>query len=325
MKYLVCGGAGYIGSHLCKWLRTAGHEVVVLDNFSTGHREAVRWGRLIEVDIGDKPALFDALRGEYFDAVVHLCARSLVGESMLAPYDYYENNVCGTLNVLQWMQQNGVDKFLFSSTAAVFGNPQLPLIDENHPVTPINPYGKSKLMVERILADAAAAYGLRSVALRYFNACGADASGELGEAHHPETHLIPNVLKAALSGNPVRIFGIDYPTPDGTCVRDYVHVNDLASAHELALDFMQTCGGAQTFNLGNGKGFSVRQVIDASETVTGQSIRREISPRRAGDPPILVAASDKAREVLGWRPEYTDIEHIIATAWRWHRQQVVTH
>lgn len=321
MKYLVCGGAGYIGSHLCKWLRTAGHEVVVLDNFSTGHREAVRWGRLIEADIGDKSALFDALHGEHFDAVVHLCARSLVGESMLAPYDYYENNVYGTLNVLQWMRRNCVDKFLFSSTAAVFGNPQSPLIDENHPVAPINPYGKSKLMVERILADAAAAYGLRSVALRYFNACGADASGELGEAHHPETHLIPNVLKAALSGNPVRIFGIDYPTPDGTCVRDYVHVNDLASAHELALSFMQTSDGAQTFNLGNGKGFSVRQVIDASETVIGQSIRREISPRRAGDPPILVAASDKARDVLGWRPEYTDIEDIIATAWRWHRQQ----
>lgn len=322
MKYLVCGGAGYIGAHLCKWLRTAGHEVVVLDNFSTGHREAVRWGRLIEVDIGDKSALFGALHNEYFDAVVHLCARSLVGESMLAPYDYYENNVCGTLNVLQWMLRNGVDKFLFSSTAAVFGNPKTPSIDENHPVAPINPYGKSKLMVERILADAAAAYGLRSVALRYFNACGADASGELGEAHHPETHLIPNVLKAALSGNPVRIFGIDYPTPDGTCVRDYVHVNDLASAHELALNFMQTSEGAQTFNLGNGKGFSVRQVIAASETVTGQSIRREICPRRAGDPPILVAASDKARDVLGWRPEYTDIEDIIATAWRWHRQQV---
>jgi UDP-glucose 4-epimerase len=323
MKYLVCGGAGYIGSHLCKWLRTAGHEVVVLDNFSTGHRGAVRWGRLIEADIGDKSTLFDALHGEHFDAVVHLCARSLVGESMLAPYDYYENNVCGTLNVLQWMRRNRVDKFLFSSTAAVFGNPQSPLIDENHPVAPINPYGKSKLMIERILADAAAAYGLRSVALRYFNACGADASGELGEAHHPETHLIPNVLKAALSGNPVRIFGIDYPTPDGTCVRDYVHVNDLASAHELALGFMQTSDGAQTFNLGNGKGFSVRQVIDASETVIGQSIRRETSPRRAGDPPILVAASDKARKVLGWRPEYTDIEHIIATAWRWHRRQVV--
>ncbi|WP_225780862.1 UDP-glucose 4-epimerase GalE [Xenophilus sp. Marseille-Q4582] len=319
MKYLICGGAGYIGAHLCKWLARVGHEVTVLDNLSTGHRAAVRWGRLIEADIVDRAGLFRALEGVHADAVVHLCARSLVGESMAVPYDYYANNVAGTLNVLEWMRTRNVDKFLFSSTAAVFGHPQAELIDEGHPTLPINPYGRSKLMVERILQDAAQAHGLRSVALRYFNACGADEQGDIGESHEPETHLIPNVLRAALSGERVRIFGDDYPTPDGTCVRDYVHVNDLASAHELALKFMACNEGAHVFNLGNGCGFSVKQVLAAAEEVVGRAIAAEAMPRRPGDPPVLVAASRKAREVLGWSPAYTDMTRIIDTAWRWHR------
>ena len=319
MNYLICGGAGYVGAHLCKWLAQAGHQVTVLDNLSTGHRTAVRWGRLIEADITDRTALHQALDGVRADAVVHLCARSLVGESMSRPYDYYANNVGGTLHVLEWMQAKGIDKFLFSSTAAVFGHPQTPLIDEGHPTAPINPYGRSKLMVEHILADAAQAYGLRSVALRYFNACGADEEGGIGESHQPETHLIPNVLKAALAGEPVRIFGQDYPTPDGTCVRDYVHVNDLASAHELALRFLHGQAGAHVFNLGNGSGFSVRQILAAAEQVVGQPLAREVMPRRPGDPPVLVAASQKAREVLGWAPAYGDIHRIIDSAWRWHR------
>lgn len=320
MKYLVCGGAGYIGAHLCKWLAEGGHEVTVLDNFSTGHRAAVRWGRLIEADIVDKTGLFNALQNERFDAVVHMCARSLVGESMTAPYGYYENNVAGTLNVLQWMQTHGVDKFLFSSTAAIFGNPQADRIDEQHPTKPINPYGRSKLMVEGILADAATAYGLKSVALRYFNACGADDSGLIGESHTPETHLIPNVLKAALGDASLRVFGDDYPTPDGSCLRDYVHVNDLASAHEKALDFMRMHEGAHVFNLGNGSGFSVRQVIRAAESVVGASITYDVAPRRPGDPPVLVAAAGKARDALGWTPQYVEIDRIIRSAWRWHCQ-----
>lgn len=320
MKYLVCGGAGYIGAHLCKWLATAGHEVTVLDDFSTGHREAVRWGRLIEVNIVDKAALFTALRDEHFDAVVHMCARSLVGESMTAPYDYYENNVVGTLNILQWMHGKGIDKFLFSSTAAVFGNPQTALIDESQPTSPINPYGRSKLMVEHMLADAAAAYGLKSVTLRYFNACGADESGLIGESHHPETHLIPNVLKAVLAGTPVRIFGNDYPTPDGTCIRDYIHVNDLASAHELALKYMEANEGRHVFNLGNGSGFSVREVIDAASEVVGKKVACDIVARRLGDPPVLVAASGKAQRVLGWQAKHSNIKDILASAWLWHQK-----
>ncbi len=235
-KYLICGGAGYIGAHLAKWLSDRGHRVIIMDNLSTGHRAALRWGELVEVDIRDRNALFEALGQRRFDGVVHMCARSLVGESMQLPYEYYENNVGGTLNVLEWMRHTGNDRFVFSSTAAIFGNPQAPLIDEQHPKAPINPYGRTKLMVEHLLEDAAKAYGLRSVSLRYFNACGADLGGEIGESHDPETHLIPNVLRSLLEPDRrLKIFGTDYATGDGTCVRDYVHVNDLASAHETRL------------------------------------------------------------------------------------------
>jgi UDP-glucose 4-epimerase len=307
---------------MAKCLAARDVEVTVLDNLSTGHREAVRWGDLIEADLMDPQSLDFAFSGQRFDAVMHFCARSLVGESVIEPYGYYANNVTGTLNLLETMHRHDVDRLVFSSTAAVFGTPVTELIDEDHPKAPINPYGASKLMVERILADAAAAYGLRSVALRYFNAAGASPDGDIGESHQPETHLIPNVLRSALgAGQALKVFGDDYPTPDGTCIRDYVHVDDLAEAHMLALDYMQHAPGAHAFNLGNGQGFSVRQVIQAAERVTGRSIPHEIAPRRQGDPPVLVASSNRARLQLGWKPRYVELEPIIESAERWHSSQ----
>jgi UDP-glucose 4-epimerase len=305
---------------MVRYLLASGHQPVVFDNLSTGHRAAVAHARLVEGDLLDRSALTALFGSTRFDAVMHFCARSLVGESVAEPYAYYENNVSGTLNLLQAMRAAGVDRLVFSSTAAVFGQPQAPLIDEEHPTRPINPYGASKLMVERILADAHRAYGLRSVALRYFNAAGADTSGEIGESHQPETHLIPNVLRAALGhGTGLKVFGDDYATSDGTCVRDYVHVNDLAAAHLQALGFMDAHDGAHVFNLGNGQGFTVLQVIEAARQVTGVPIACERAPRRAGDPAVLVASSARARELLGWQPAYGKIEAIIETAWRWHR------
>lgn len=319
MHILVCGGAGYVGSHVAYVLAERGHEVTVLDNLSTGHRQAVRWGRLIEADLL-KPETLDAGFDRPVDAVMHLCARSLVGESIGQPYDYYDNNVVGSLNLLRAMRRHGVGRLVFSSTAAVFGQPMRTPIDEDHPKAPINPYGASKLMVERMLADAASAYGLRSVALRYFNAAGAAADAGIGESHHPETHLIPNILKSALGqGSPLKVFGEDYATPDGTCVRDYVHVLDLADAHLHALDFMGRHVGAHHFNLGNGAGYSVLQVIQAARRVTGQRLPFEIEPRRVGDPDVLVAASGKARTLLSWAPRRSGIDDIVASAWRWHR------
>jgi UDP-glucose 4-epimerase len=319
MHILVCGGAGYVGSHACLALARAGFEVTVLDNLFAGHREAVRWGRLVEADIL-RPDTLDAAFDRKVDAVMHFCARSLVGESVTDPYAYYQNNVTGTLNLLEAMKRHAVDRLVFSSTAAVFGNPVTDVIDEEHPKNPINPYGASKLMVERILDDAATAYGLRSVALRYFNAAGAAADEGIGESHDPETHLIPNALKAAAGeGAGLKVFGTDYPTPDGTCVRDYVHVLDLADAHLRALAFMDREPGAHRFNLGNGNGFSVLQVIEAARKVSGRDIPYEVAPRRAGDPPVLVASSRLAREKLGWTPKFDHIEPIIETAWAWHR------
>ncbi len=319
MNVLICGGAGYIGSHMAKWLAMGGHAVSVVDNLSTGHRDAVRWGELIEADLLDPGSLDEVFSRRRFDAVMHFCARSLVGESMVRPYDYYSNNVVGTLNLLEAMRRGGVDRLVFSSTAAIFGEPVTATIDEMHPKQPINPYGASKLMVERILSDAAQAYGLRSVSLRYFNAAGASPDGDIGESHQPETHLIPNVLKAVLAqGGGLKVFGDDYATPDGTCVRDYVHVDDLAQAHELALAYMDRHEGAHAFNLGNGNGFSVRGVIDAAARVTGREVPFEVAARRAGDPAVLVASSGRARRELGWVPAHDSIESIIESAWRWH-------
>lgn len=321
MRILICGGAGYIGSHMARHLAAHDVEAIVLDNLSTGHHEAVRFGPFIHADLLD-PASLDTAFSTHgpFSAVMHFCARSLVGESVREPLDYYDNNVTGTLNLLRAMRRHGVDRIVFSSTAAVFGEPVSERIDESHPKAPINPYGASKLMVERVLADAAAAYGLRSVTLRYFNAAGASADGDIGEAHEPETHLLPNVLRAALGTGPaLQVFGDDWPTPDGTCVRDYIHVDDLAQAHRLALGYMASHPGAHAFNLGNGRGFSVREVIAAAEAATGRAVPHAFAPRRAGDPAVLVAASDLARRELGWSPQYTWLEDIIATAWRWHQ------
>jgi UDP-glucose 4-epimerase len=322
MKVLVCGGAGYIGSHMVRHLIAHGHEVVVFDSLTTGHREAVGTASLVVGNLLDPAALKALFSAHRFDVVMHFCALSLVGVSVAEPYLYYQNNVVGTLNLLQAMHAAGVAWLVFSSTAAVFGNPETALIDETHPTRPINPYGASKLMVERMLADAAHAYGLRSVALRYFNAAGANPSGEIGESHAPETHLIPNVLRAALGrgSGMLKVFGDDYATRDGTCVRDYVHVDDLAAAHLKGIEFMARNEGAHVFNLGNGQGFSVLEVIAAARRVTGVEIAFECVPRRAGDPPVLVASSAKARDALDWSPQFTDIDAILDSAWRWHLQ-----
>lgn len=320
MNVLVCGGAGYIGSHMVRYLQAKGHDVVVFDNLSTGHREAVGSALLVVGDLRHPDVLRKVFADNCFDAVIHFCANSIVSDSVADPYAYYENNSVGTLNLLKAMREADVTRLVFSSTAAVFGHPKRPFIDEEHPTAPINPYGASKLMVERMLADAAHAYNFRSVALRYFNAAGADFSGDIGESHQPETHLIPNVLRAALGhSHGMKIFGGDYDTRDGTCVRDYIHVNDLASAHLMALEFMEDHEGAHVFNLGNGQGFTVLEVVEAARGVTGLPIAYEMAPRRSGDPATLVASSDKAREMLGWAPLVTDIREIVETAWRWHR------
>tara|TARA_R110000851_G_scaffold229829_2_gene382559 strand:+ start:1131 stop:2111 length:981 start_codon:yes stop_codon:yes gene_type:complete len=324
MKVLVLGGAGYIGSHICKMLSHYSHKSVVVDNLSTGHRDAVRWSHFIEADILKPDALVRILQDEGpFDLIMHFCAKSLVGESVQKPALYYRNNVVGTLNLLDAMVETGHDKLVFSSTAAVFGMPEKDEIDEQHPRFPINPYGQSKKMIEDVLGDYHEAYGIKSVALRYFNACGADPEGDIGERHEPETHLIPNILKSATAGKTtlLKVFGDNYPTPDGTCIRDYIHVNDLASAHILAGEYLQTHAGAFAFNLGNGDGFSVFEVIKAAGKVIGQNIAYTIEAPRAGDPPVLVADAKKAGVVLGWQPDYTDIESIIATAWQWHQNE----
>lgn len=305
---------------MVRYLLDRDHHVVVYDNLSTGHRESVPSGTpFVHGDIGDAGKLARVFGEHRFDAVMHFCARSLVGESVVDPYAYYENNVGNTISLLDAMRHASVNRLVFSSTAAVFGHPVSDTIDESHPTAPINPYGQSKLMIEQVLSDAAGAYGLRSVALRYFNAAGASACGSIGEAHDPETHLIPNVLKAVLGkGKGLKVFGTDYDTRDGTCVRDYVHVNDLASAHLLAIEYMERNEGAFTFNLGNGEGFTVREVIAAAEKVTGRPVPHEFAERRPGDPAVLVASSRQARDELGWQPSMARMEDILASAWNWH-------
>lgn len=321
MKVLVVGGAGYIGSHMVKRLAQSGHETVILDNFSTGHRDAVIAGSLIEGDLADRPGLERVLR-DGFDAVMHFASFIQVGESVREPAKYYRNNYANTLNLLEAMVAAGVTRFIFSSTAAVFGEPDYVPIDEAHAKRPINPYGLTKLMVEQTLADFDRAYGLRYAALRYFNAAGADPDGELGERHDPETHLIPLALRAVSGrGGPLKVFGRDYDTPDGTCIRDYIHVSDLCEAHLLALEALDAGGQSEAFNLGNGNGFSVQQVLDTVESVTGARVPALDAPRREGDPARLVANAALAREVLGWRPRYQGLETIVAHAWAWERRQ----
>ena len=316
-KVLVVGGAGYIGSHMVKMLGRQGCDVTTLDDLSSGHRDAVLCGDFVQGDMGDRGVL-DAVLARGFDAVMHFASFIQVGESVQQPAKYYQNNVVNTLGLLDAMRSHGVGRFIFSSTAATFGEPQYSPIDERHPQQPINPYGRTKLMVEQVLADYERAYGLRSVCLRYFNAAGADPEGQLGERHEPETHLIPLVLQAASGRRPhIGVFGRDYDTPDGTCVRDYIHIEDLCSAHGLALQSLMGGAGSQAYNLGNGQGFSVQEVIDTAQQVTGCPIAVVNGPRRAGDPARLVADASLIREKLGWQPRYADLATIVEHAWRW--------
>ncbi len=322
---LVTGGAGYIGSHAVKSLKTSGYEVIVLDNLVYGHRELVEnvlHVKLIEGDISDRTLLDDLFANYPITAVMHFAAYAYVGESVSNPAKYYRNNVAGTLNLLEAMVRASVKNLVFSSTCATYGVPETIPIPESHSQNPINPYGMSKLMVERILADFDQAYGLKSVCFRYFNAAGADPSGELGEDHNPETHLIPLVLLAALGKrDSIAIFGTDYNTPDGTCIRDYIHVVDLAVAHVLGLKYLLAQGTSNIFNLGNGNGFSVKEVIETARLVTGREIKVIESERRPGDPPVLVGSGEKARNLLGWQPEYADLTQILTHAWQWHQKR----
>ena len=318
---LVTGGAGYIGSHTCKALAQAGYTPISYDNLVYGHRWAVRWGPLEVGDINDRARL-DAVINQYQPAaVMHFAAYAYVGESVQDPGKYYRNNVAGTLTLLEVMRDHGLDKMIFSSTCATYGVPQSIPIPEDHPQQPINPYGASKLMIERMLADFDTAHGLRSIALRYFNAAGADPEGEIGEAHDPETHLIPLVLDAAAGRRPaLTVFGDDYATPDGTCIRDYIHVTDLADAHVRALKVLEQGSNSRAYNLGNGAGFSVREVISAAEAITGRRVPVNIGARRPGDPPRLVGDAARARDELGWSPRYAGLDDILQTAWAWHER-----
>ncbi|MEH2301088.1 MAG: UDP-glucose 4-epimerase GalE [Nostoc sp.] len=322
---LVTGGAGYIGSHTVLALKQAGYNVVILDNLVYGHRDLVEGILQVELivgDTGDRALLDHLFKTRDIAAVMHFSAYAYVGESVTDPAKYYRNNVVGTLTLLEAMLTASVNKFVFSSTCATYGVPEFVPIPENHPQNPINPYGATKLMVERILADFDVAYGFQSVRFRYFNAAGANPSGLLGEDHNPETHLIPLVLMTALGKREsISIFGTDYPTPDGTCIRDYIHVNDLADAHILGLEYLLKGGDSEVFNLGNGSGFSVREVIAAAEQVTGISIPVEERDRRPGDPPILIGTSEKARTILGWQPQYLSIKDIVAHSWQWHQKR----
>ena len=320
-RVLVCGGAGYIGAHMCEQLAESGHEVVVFDSLEGGRRAHARWGTLTVGDLRDANAV-DAIFAETpFDAIMHFGGKIVVSASVRDPALYYEHNVGGMLNLLQTARRHGAPPIVFSSTAAVYGNPQYTPIDEAHPRAPVNPYGHTKLIAEQMLADFRVAYGLRSVSLRYFNAAGASASGLIGETHEPETHLIPNVLRAARDERAVEVFGTDYDTPDGSCVRDYIHVGDLCRAHIAVLQYLWRGGESTAINLGSGIGHSVLEVIAAAERVCGKPIARSIRPRRAGDPPVLVASARNAQEVLGWHATESDLPAIIESAWRWEQRR----
>ncbi|KRQ87192.1 UDP-glucose 4-epimerase [Caloramator mitchellensis] len=320
MNILVTGGAGYIGSHTVKMLNKMGKNVVAYDNLVKGHKDAVKCDVFVKGDIFDSELLEDTIKKYNIDSVIHFAAYSLVGESMEKPMMYYKNNVEGTLNLLEVMLKNGVKNLVFSSTAAVYGEPERVPITEDLPKNPTNVYGRTKLIMEGAMEDYSRSYGLNYIALRYFNACGADEEGDIGEDHNPESHLIPLVLQAALGKrDSIKIFGDDYPTNDGTCIRDYIHVNDLAMAHYLALEALINGHKSDVYNLGNGVGFSVKEIIDAAEEVVGHPIKREIVSRRPGDPAILIASSEKIKNDLGWKTKYTDIKEIIRTAYIWHK------
>lgn len=319
---LVAGGAGYIGSHTVKYLLKNNYDVVVVDNLVYGHREAVLTEKFEHIDLSDKEALDKVFKKYKPDAVIHFAAYTYVGESVKEPKKYYHNNVINTINLLDTMIENGVKNIVFSSTCATYGNPQYTPLDEKHPQFPINPYGRTKLTIENIMQDYKTAYGLKYVALRYFNAAGGDAQGQLGESHDPETHLIPLVLKAIKGEIPqITVFGTDYQTPDGTCIRDYIHVEDLADAHMLAVEKLFQQEESYCINLGTGIGNSVKEIIDASEKVTGKKVPVVYGDRREGDPAVLYAANAMAKEVLGWSPKYTDIQEIIKTAWLWEQNK----
>ncbi|MEY4519850.1 MAG: hypothetical protein RLZZ499_2450 [Cyanobacteriota bacterium] len=325
MAILVTGGAGYIGSHSVLALQKAGYEVIVLDNLVYGHQDLVETVLKVKLIVGstcDRFLLRDIFATHQIDAVMHFAAYAYVGESVTQPAKYYNNNVVGTLTLLEAMLEANIHQFVFSSTCATYGVPDSVPITEDQSQNPINPYGATKLMVERILQDFNQAYDFRSVCLRYFNAAGADPEGNLGEDHHPETHLIPLVLQTALGHREsVSIFGTDYDTPDGSCIRDYIHVLDIAQAHILALEYLIDDGATDVFNLGNGSGFSVKEVIETARKITGKEIKVELSDRRPGDPPSLVGSGAKANKILGWQPAYSNLDDIISHAWQWHQKR----
>ena len=318
---LICGGAGYIGSHVNKLLSNHGYETVVFDSLIYGHREAVKWGTFIQGDLKNISDIEGVFQRYSIEAVFHFAAFAYVGESVKEPEKYYYNNIVNTLNLLHVMRKYGCKKIIFSSSCATYGEPEKMPITEQMPQNPVNPYGFTKLAVEHILQDYQRAYGLEYVVLRYFNAAGADPDGEIGESHDPETHIIPLVLDAVSGKRPdIKVFGTDYPTPDGSCVRDYIHVSDLAEAHLLSLNYLENGGKSDCFNLGNEIGTSVLEVVNAVKHVTGQDFPVTFAPRRQGDPAILVGSSEKARTVLGWKPQFADINTIVRHAWKWHEQ-----
>ena len=320
MYILVVGGAGYIGSHMCKYLAEDNYTPVVLDNLIYGHREAVKWGPFVEGAMHNKDILNMIFTEYEIMAVMHFAAFAYVGESVTDPGKYYENNVAATISLLDAMRKHNVMKFIFSSTCATYGEPVEIPITETHPQNPINPYGRTKLMVEQILDDYQMAYGLNSIALRYFNAAGADPDGKIGEDHNPETHLIPLILQTALGKrDEIMVFGDDYSTEDGTCIRDYIHVTDLSQAHLLALEKLMNDYPGGKYNLGNGDGHSVKQVIDTARQITGEEILSKTVERRPGDPAILIGSSEKAIQELGWKPQFADLKSILETAWHWHK------
>jgi len=320
MNVLVTGGAGYIGSHCCKALSQRGFNPITIDNLVYGHKHFVKWGEFFKGDVGNAAHLKKCFSRYKIEALMHFAAYAYVGESVENPLKYYENNVRNTLELLRTALENDVKYIVFSSTCATYGEPQRIPIDEDHPLSPINPYGRTKRMIEEILTDYQAAFGLNYMSLRYFNAAGADPDAEVGEDHHPETHLIPMVLDVAAGKRPaIKVFGTDYQTPDGTCIRDYIHVTDLAQAHLLALERLLDGAGSNVYNLGNGQGFSVLEVIERARKITGKAIVAETADRRPGDPPVLIASNKKVVKELGWKPQYADLDDIVGTAWKWHQ------